>query len=207
MKQSLKMENKKVVLIEKSTELFLTYGIQHVSMDDIADKCGISKKTIYKFFENKNDLLLQIITIKIKKLKQILKIYPKKHSNSVKVLYTFFEDIKLIMNKISPILFIEIKKHYPNIFIEILKIKTYTLLPFISENIKQGKEEKLYKNNLKATDLCKSYDTMFNMIFMNYYNNSKSEQQTSISFLNNLFLHRLVSTKGLEELNKLYHKN
>ncbi|MFB9271840.1 MULTISPECIES: hypothetical protein [Flavobacteriaceae] len=111
------------------------------------------------------------------------------------------------MNKISPILFIEIKKHYPNIFIEILKIKTYTLLPFISENIKQGKEEKLYKNNLKATDLCKSYDTMFNMIFMNYYNNSKSEQQTSISFLNNLFLHRLVTTKGLEELNKLYHKN
>ena len=49
MKQSLKMENKKVVLIEKSTELFLTYGIQHVSMDDIADKCGILKKTIYKF--------------------------------------------------------------------------------------------------------------------------------------------------------------
>ena len=67
------MENKKVVLIEKSTELFLAYGIQHVSMDDIADKCGISKKTIYKFFENKNDLLLHIITIKIKKLKQILK--------------------------------------------------------------------------------------------------------------------------------------
>ncbi|GGK53331.1 hypothetical protein GCM10007963_22070 [Lutibacter litoralis] len=123
------------------------------------------------------------------------------------MLYTLFEDIKFIMNKISPILFIEIKKHYPNIFIEILKIKTYTLLPFISENIKQGKEEKLYKNNLKATDLCKSYDTMFNMIFMNYYNNSKSEQQTSISFLNNLFLHRLVTTKGLEELNKLYHKN
>ena len=44
-------------IIETATEMFLTHGFKSVTMDEISSKMGISKKTIYHHFENKNDLV------------------------------------------------------------------------------------------------------------------------------------------------------
>src|SRR5210317_1140812 len=48
------MKNK---ILEKATELFLIYGFKSVTMDDIANALGISKKTIYQHFKNKTKLV------------------------------------------------------------------------------------------------------------------------------------------------------
>jgi hypothetical protein len=173
-------------------------------MDDVANECGISKKTIYKHFENKNDLLHHAIENQVNKLEINLKTYPGKFPNAVISLKSFFDNITFAFNKISPAFVREIKKFYPNIYIEILKLKNTIILPFIKENINQGKKEKLYKNNLIDDEFSKSYNIILNMIFMNSFStNSKEEQHQSIVFFNNLFLHRLVSIKGLNELNKI----
>jgi AcrR family transcriptional regulator len=42
---------------EKANELFLQYGIRSVSMDDIANALGMSKKTIYQYFADKDELV------------------------------------------------------------------------------------------------------------------------------------------------------
>ena len=48
----------KDLILEKTRELFLTIGFKSVTMDHIANAMGISKKTIYNFFENKTDCKL-----------------------------------------------------------------------------------------------------------------------------------------------------
>lgn len=198
---------KKDEIIDRSFKLFLQFGVQHITMDDVANECAISKKTIYKYFENKNDLLCHIIKFQAIELETNLKAYPKKFPNALTSLKSFFDNINAVFNKISPVFVKETKKFYPNIYIEILKLKNTIILPFIKENIKQGKKEKFYKSNLIDDELSKSYDTILNMIFMDYFfTGSKREQQQSITFLNNLFLHRLVSIKGLKELSKLNQK-
>jgi len=47
----------KYKIIEKATEMFLKLGFKSVTMDDIANEMCISKKTIYKYFENKEILI------------------------------------------------------------------------------------------------------------------------------------------------------
>ena len=44
-------------ILEKAAEMFLNYGFKSVTMDDIANEMGISKKTIYQHFSNKNNLV------------------------------------------------------------------------------------------------------------------------------------------------------
>ena len=44
-------------ILEKSKELFLNLGFKSVTMDDIANALGVSKKTIYKYFTNKTSLV------------------------------------------------------------------------------------------------------------------------------------------------------
>jgi AcrR family transcriptional regulator len=47
----------KDTIVLKSSDMFLTLGFKSVTMDDIASEMGISKKTIYQYFSNKNDLV------------------------------------------------------------------------------------------------------------------------------------------------------
>ena len=44
-------------IINKATEMFLKLGFKSVTMDDIACEMCISKKTIYKYFQNKEVLI------------------------------------------------------------------------------------------------------------------------------------------------------
>ena len=52
-------------LLENISELFLKYGLRSTSMDDICSHLKISKKTLYQYFSNKDDLVEQIMTVEI----------------------------------------------------------------------------------------------------------------------------------------------
>lgn len=76
-----KKKKLKDLILEKSRELFLTIGFKSVTMDHIANAMGISKKTIYNFFENKTSLVKSVanymftsITRGVTEIKKILKI-------------------------------------------------------------------------------------------------------------------------------------
>jgi TetR/AcrR family transcriptional regulator, cholesterol catabolism regulator len=58
------MDDKKIEIIEKATQVFLKYGIKSVTMDDMARELVMSKKTIYQYFKDKNELVEQIISFK-----------------------------------------------------------------------------------------------------------------------------------------------
>lgn len=52
---------KKDAILERSTDIFFKFGLSKISMDELADQIGISKKTIYNNFGSKENLLEQII--------------------------------------------------------------------------------------------------------------------------------------------------
>ena len=85
--------NSKNIILERSANMFFNYGIQNISMDDIAKKCGVSKKTIYKYFENKDDLVHQVIGVQLKELKEEIFKNKQVSENALKELILFFEDI------------------------------------------------------------------------------------------------------------------
>src|SRR5215467_4766831 len=53
--------NNRVRIRDKAKEMFMRYGIRSVSMDDIATQLGMSKKTIYQYFTDKNDLVDMVV--------------------------------------------------------------------------------------------------------------------------------------------------
>ena len=55
------MENEyKKELIQKIGEILITYGVRSVNMDDIAKHLSVSKKTLYKYFKDKNDVVKSV---------------------------------------------------------------------------------------------------------------------------------------------------
>lgn len=190
--------SKKDFIIEAASKLFFNYGIQHITMDEIADKCGISKKTLYKHFKNKDNLLHFIIKQKVVELKQQISIYKKSSDNSLQELSLFFNYINKLSCTISSTFGRELKKYHSNIFLEVYNYNNTIIVPFIVANIKAGQQEGVYKKDINPEEICESFDNVAKIIFTDGFL-SKANQKT-INFLNSLFLYRLVSLKGLELL-------
>ena len=60
------MNDKKEYILKQIRELYLKFGIKSVTMDDVASEFGISKKTLYQYFEDKADLVQQVIDFYLK---------------------------------------------------------------------------------------------------------------------------------------------
>ena len=112
----------KNTIINKASVLFLKYGIKVISMVNIADKSGVSKKTIYHYFLNKEDLMNEIICFKIKEIELKIKNCSIDSLNAIIELNCFFNCLKPFINAISPSYYNDIKKIYPNICKKALKM-------------------------------------------------------------------------------------
>lgn len=73
-------------------DLFSQHGIKSVSMDDIARNMGISKRTIYEFFEDKETLLVKGIEYNHKKMKQVLTELEEGPYSVVEEIILFYEE-------------------------------------------------------------------------------------------------------------------
>lgn len=59
-------------IIKSAKELFLKYGYKKVSMSEIAENANITKRTLYSYFKDKDDILNYIIEEEITNMKQII---------------------------------------------------------------------------------------------------------------------------------------
>ena len=70
-------------IISKATELFLKLGFKSVTMDDIAGEMCISKKTIYKYFCNKEVLIVESTSMVHKQVHEIIDTIVAKNYNAI----------------------------------------------------------------------------------------------------------------------------
>ena len=101
-------------IIEKAGELFFEYGIKNISMDELASSLGISKRTIYENFKDKEDILRFLITKLSNERNKIFKEFLEEGLNVVEI---FIKVIEIQMDMpISSAKFIQdIYKYYPKI--------------------------------------------------------------------------------------------
>lgn len=142
------MDEKREQILIKSTELFLKLGIRNISMDDICREMGISKKTLYAYFENKSDLLEHII--KFTHERDHSKFMECKDSNLnaidklLKVSKMVSENIKVY----NPTILYELEKYYPSLYQKFTNEKKEHVYQNVLSNIIQGKAEGLYRDDL-----------------------------------------------------------
>ncbi len=72
------MSSKKEQVIKTAKELFSQYGYRKVSMDELAQKAGVTKKTIYTYFKDKNDLIKYFLYDELNKIREISNVIDKK---------------------------------------------------------------------------------------------------------------------------------
>ena len=143
-------ENEKLrtKLIETAHQLYMRVGIKSVSMDDIARKMGVSKKTVYQVVSTKEDLIRLVMEADTcRDLEMIVHNREESHDAIDEFLRNSRYHIRE-MRQISPTTMYDLQKYYPSIWHEQMKAHQEEFESSILRNVERGMEEGLYRSDL-----------------------------------------------------------
>ena len=150
------MQMKKKIII-KSTELFLNLGFKSVTMDDIAAEMGISKKTIYQYFETKTKLIEATAIYKFESISESIDAIFTLDANPIEELFKIKEFITNYMSNLKKSPEFQLKKYYPRIH-TILRQKQFEVMQScVIDNLNRGIAEGLYRDNLNVEIISRLY--------------------------------------------------
>lgn len=135
-------------ILEKTADLFKVYGIKSNTMDDVAREVGISKKTLYQYINDKEDLIQILIENEYHKTENLVKEIKKQSLNPVDGLIRLNFMIIDFMRGINPASINDLKKHFNSMFLSASERFQSLFFQFIDENINEGKNSGIYRDDI-----------------------------------------------------------
>ena len=130
-------------------------GVKHVTMDDLATQLGISKKTIYQSFKDKDALVSSVVEHELANHHLVCTQSMEMADNAVHEIFLLMTVIQEMFNRMNPLALFEIEKYYPLAFEKIKNHKDDFIFSMISANLEKGIAEGLYRKDVDVTILSK----------------------------------------------------
>ncbi len=193
-------------IISKASDLFLKLGFKSVTMDDIAADMCISKKTIYKYFCNK-EVLIEESTSKVhQQINDTINFIVAQNYNAIEENFEIRKMFKELFKSVDTSPLYQLKKHYPEIYEKVMEVENKECTACFTQNIYKGIEQGLYRKETNVESFVKFY---YILIF-SINENTISEKESLHLELEALEYHtRAIATpEGITELEKhLSHPN
>lgn len=161
------MEEKKQKILETVRGLILKYGIKSMTMDDIARELGMSKKTLYQYFKDKNDLIMQVMQFDIYDHEQIITSLQKQKLNAIEESLEMFKQILADFSEIQPNILFDLKKYHPEAFNLYEEFKRTYMYQCIEANLQKGIKEGFYRKDIDTAVITINYIVMVSNLFEN----------------------------------------
>ncbi|QBA63110.1 TetR/AcrR family transcriptional regulator [Muriicola soli] len=195
-------------ILHKATDLFLNLGFKSVTMDDLANEMGISKKTIYSHFDNKTKLVEACTLELFNNISQGIDTICSLQKNPIEELYEIkkFAMRHLKDEKASPQY--QLQKYYPKIH-NTLRMKQFSLMQScVVDNIKRGIAMGIYIPTLNVDFIARIYFSGVTSIKDHtlFPEDEFPKTQLMDDYLE-YHLRGIVTSKGRQILNDIIHSN
>ena len=135
-------------LLENISELFLKYGLRSTSMDDICSHLKISKKTLYQYFSNKDDLVEQIMMHRRNNYRTQKDIEELKQHNSIEIMLTIRDHIIRSFNSRMPANLFDLKKYHPDVYQRVNNKDQIFIQNLFNEVIDKGIRDGYFRSDI-----------------------------------------------------------
>ena len=187
-------------IISKASDMFLKLGFKSITMDDIAGEMCISKKTIYKYFCNKEILIEESTAAIHKEIHEIIDTIIKQNHNAIEENFEIRKMFKEMFKSSDTSPIYQLKKHYPEIYEKVMLREINECNSAFEQNIRKGIQQGLYRENINID----SYIQFYYQLVFNIKANIVSEKEGQKIELEILEYHTraMATPKGLLELEK-----
>ncbi len=191
----------------KAEEMFIKWGVRSVSMDDIANALGASKKTLYQYFSDKDELVEAVIAQILGENQTSCENDRVAASNAVEEIFKAMEMVQTMFRNMNPSVLYDLQKYHPKAFARFLKHKNDYLYSVVRSNLERGIREELYRPDINVELLSRfrleSMMMPFNPEFLSRQKNNFAEIHQKIM---EHFLYGVASLKGHKLILKYQHE-
>lgn len=195
-------------LLDKVSAMYLKFGIKSVTMDDVARELLISKKTLYQYVKDKNELVERVIDRLIEADNQQYCNILNDDRNAIEQLFDVCKHIREIITEVSTSARYDLKKYYPKQFTKLYEKKKEMMLRSVTENLEKGKLEGLFRPDFSTQYIALFFVSRIeNTIEVEFFLDEKITKQDFFAEVFEYHIRGLVSPKGLkffeENINEL----
>jgi len=142
-------------IMQAAHNLFYQYGIRSITMDDIAKHLSISKKTIYQFFEEKDEIVGACCTGDLKDHGCRMEDITKNSKDAVHEIIECMNYLGEMFSGMNPNLFYDLQKFHPDSWKSFRNFKEQKLMQMVENNLRRGIKEELYRPDINIKVLAK----------------------------------------------------
>jgi TetR/AcrR family transcriptional regulator, cholesterol catabolism regulator len=206
--KTVSMEQSLVKILEKVRDLFFKYGVRSMSMDDICRETEISRKTIYKIFTSKNDLVEKLLELERENFEIIFNTDKfDGEVNAIDILLMVSKDVSNKFSDISPSMTFDLKKYYPDIYHKHVEERIEFIFEKIRINLVKGINQGVYRDDLSVELVSRLYiRRLIDLHNPEFFPADKFSFQTLFDVMFDNFIRGIANEKGIEYYEKQKQK-
>jgi len=190
-------------ILHKAFELFKRFGVRSVTMDEIAVQCGVSKKTVYQFFEDKDTLVEKIIETVISRSREYCSTQTIQAEDALQEIFLSMKMTQQMVEGVNQAVVNDLRKYHNSAYVKIEDYKHQFLHSFFKQNIERGIGEGIYRSDIKVDIITSFY---LNSVMLAYENDIFSKSRYTLLDIDyeisTFLMNGLVNAKGLKLLEK-----
>ena len=137
-------------ILQGTQELFFKYGIKSITMDDIAKHLAMSKKTIYQYFADKDEMVEAMTTQLMKKNEREFQKIVNESANVVEEVFAMMKHMGNLFSQMNPNLFYDMQKHHSNTWKLFKKFKEEYIERMVEDSVKRGIAQGLVRSDINS---------------------------------------------------------
>jgi len=190
-------------ILQKANDLFMRYGIRSITMDEIATQLGISKKTIYQFFTDKDEMVEAVVDQEIKRNEEECRGFRTNSDNAVHEIFIALEEMEEMLKGMNPLIMYDLEKHHPKAFKKFRDHKYLLMYKMVKENLERGVKEEIYRLDMNFDVVAKSrIESVFMSFNQDIFPHSRYRIPEVCYELASLFLNGITNSKGRKLIEK-----
>ncbi len=186
-------------IITRSEQLFMRVGIKSVTMDDVSKELGISKKTLYQHFDNKDSLVEAVIDTHVEREQLCTEEIIQGAKDALDEMIRIGVFLASTIEDVSPSTLFDLQKYYYKTWETLMKKQDEHIINSVVRNIKKGITEGNYREDVNAEVIAKIYAKATYMIVDEIASpNSSFSRKEMIWELHNYHIHAIATPKGMK---------
>ena len=183
--------------LKQAQALFLKYGIKSMTMDDVARELGISKKTLYQFVENKDDLILKILKFHIEIEKKQCEEQFSQTNNAIEEIMMVIEMNAKELQQMKSNIVYDLQRYHRDAWGIVAEYQQGYMYNVVRRNLDRGIAEGLYRSEINVDIMTKIHiATSFVLFDETIFPSSEYSKVTVFKEYLLHYLHGIVSEKG-----------
>ncbi|MFZ9451087.1 MAG: TetR/AcrR family transcriptional regulator [Bacteroidia bacterium] len=192
-------------ILSAAKPLFFKNGIKSITMDTVASELGMSKKTVYQIYSDKNSLITDLILHEMTAQFTVLNNLVYNAENPIHEMKLISENMTRVFMQIQPVFFYDLKKYHSNIYKIFQDHKNRWAFELIHQNIQKGIVQGVYRSNL---DVSKSIELRLKqldeLLFNAEYGLSQADFINSHELSFRFFIYGLSTLEGHKLIDYYY---